>query len=280
MADLPKLTCPSCGAALTESPRCPSCGLSLEGKGLFDPKHFHWLGVLFSGLTPIIMSAANWGRVGRTRERNLWLVLGFLGFVLLFTLLRALPPSMTFLGLGVSAGISYFLRDRQLPLFAAGLRLGANRSSAWKGVWIGVSVTIGALAVVILGYLGMYHIRSERAGNLLAEGRYAESAKVFAALVKDDPRDPVAVYGLATCHLFQGHWNDADRGFRQCLSMGGVDSAMIFANLAVLETAVGRRIAADSLAARARAMEPAVFTTLYNSEDVAMIADSLIQPSP
>src|SRR5262245_21095224 len=107
-----EIACPSCGAELTEDPRCATCGLSLEGKRLFDPRHFHWLGLLLSALVPVTMSAINWGRVGRTRERNLWLILGFGGFVLLLSLLSALPKSAAFLGWGVSGGISVLLRER------------------------------------------------------------------------------------------------------------------------------------------------------------------------
>src|SRR5262245_37592965 len=106
MADAKEMVCPNCGAALEESPRCPACGLTLEGKRLFDPKHFHWLGALFSGLAPITLSAVNWGRVGRTRERNLWLILGFAGFALLVGVLNVMPrEAATPLGLAVGGGI-------------------------------------------------------------------------------------------------------------------------------------------------------------------------------
>ena len=277
MADLPELTCPSCGAALTESPRCPSCGLSLEGKRLFDPRHFHWLGVLLSGLVPITMSAVNWGRVGRTRERNLWLILGFLGFLLLFSLLGALPEGARFLGIAVSAGISYYLRARQQPLFAAGFRLGAKRDSAWKGAVAGTSLLIVALALTVMGFQAAYHLRYDRGVKLLDQGRLPEAAAIFERLVQEDPKDLGANFALATCRLFSGNLDAAERGFHECLSLEGVDSAMVFADLAVLEAARGRSTEADSLAGWARAREPAIFTKLYYSDDVATIADSLVQ---
>lgn len=78
--------CPSCNAGLAdESQRCTSCGYSLAGLRVYNPKHFIWLAFLFSAMVPIYLAASNWGKIGRTRTKRLWLGLGFVGFALMFT---------------------------------------------------------------------------------------------------------------------------------------------------------------------------------------------------
>jgi tetratricopeptide (TPR) repeat protein len=234
--------------------------------------------MLFSALVPITMSALNWGRVGRTRERNLWLTLGFAGSVLLFWLLSALPRSVALPGqLGASAGIAYYLRDRQHPLFEGGLRLGAGRSATWKAVLVGVGLTLGALAIVIFGSMAIDNLRFQPAIKLIEQERFAEAAVVLEKILRDHPDDAAATASLALCRLYEGRWDEAARGFDRYLSMPHADSAVAYANLALAATARGQGIEADSLAARARALEPAVFSSLYGSDDLKATLDSIAQ---
>jgi len=224
------------------------------------------------------MSALNWGRVGRTRERNLWLSLGFAGSVLLFWLLSLLPRSVALPAqLGASAGIAYYLRDRQHPLFEAGLRLGAQRSSTWKAVLAGVGLTLGALAIVILGSMAMYNLRFQPAIRLIQQERFSEAAVALEKVLRDHPDDPPATASLALCRLYEGRWDEAAAGFEKYLGLPRADSAMAYANLALVATARGQTMEADSLAARARTMEPAVFTDLYGSDDMKATLDSIAQ---
>jgi hypothetical protein len=126
--------------AATQPCRCPACGHGFAGVRLYDPKHFAWLGVLFSGLVPVFMSASNWGKVGKTKTKWRCLGAGFIGFTALFAILGLFgnaPKGGGNLGLNLllNVPVALLLRDRQRPLYDAALRLGAERATFVTACW-------------------------------------------------------------------------------------------------------------------------------------------------
>ena len=55
------------------------------------PKHYTWQAMLFSFLVPAYEAATNWGRVGDTKRKQLWLWGSILGMTALVIALSACP---------------------------------------------------------------------------------------------------------------------------------------------------------------------------------------------
>lgn len=271
--------CPRCHTALPpDGTACPSCGFQLDGKRFYDPKHYHWLGVLFSALVPISMASANWGQLGDTRRRLLWLLLGFAGFSLLFLVLSWLPRPIAFLVMPTNVAISFFLRERQRPLYATALRLGARPKATWQGLLVGVGLLLGALAVPIVASTASYYLASERAIALMNQERLSEADKILEGLLRKDPEDGGVTFQLAFCRLYEARWEEAARGLERSIVLDGADPATTYACLAVARAGMGRMAEADSLARRARSMNPAIFTTVFKSDDLPTIVRFLALP--
>lgn len=224
------------------------------------------------------MAAANWGQMGERRTRALWLLLGFAGFAALFLVLSWLPGPIAFLVMPTSVAISYFLRDRQGSLYATALRLGGRPQATWLGTIIGIGLLLGAIAVPILVSVASYNLGNERAIALMNQERFSEADKIFEGFLRKDPQDGVVTFELAFCRLYEGRWEEASRGLERSIVLDGADPAMIYASLAVARAGLGRMAEADSLARRARGLDPAIFTRVFQSDDVTLIARTLVRP--
>ena len=63
--------CPKCRRGdFTDAPSCAHCGYTMRGVRLYDPKRFTWMALLFSGLVPLYMAAANWGQNASSFQRE------------------------------------------------------------------------------------------------------------------------------------------------------------------------------------------------------------------
>lgn len=262
--------CPRCSAVLpAESQGCNSCGYTLIGVSLYNPKHFVWLAFLLSAMVPIYLAASNWGKIGMTRTKHLWLGLGFLGFVLLFTVLALLPDTGSaggrLMGYIINLPVGYLLRDMQRPLYHSAVRLGSQPGPLFKGCVFGLGFVLCAMAVAFVGVTAKYHFEFQHGRELLAQDKYEEAATVFENILREDPNDDSAVFNLALCHVFMEQWAEAAQGFEQYLRRNDKNPAA-YALLAHVRNAQGRHPEADSLAAKARALEPSIFEKLFGSE--------------
>src|SRR5262245_10933182 len=143
-------TCPLCDAALPdEGDRCPRCGQTLVGTRLYNPKHFVWLAPLLSMMVPVYLAASNWGRLGKTRTKWQVLGLGFLGLISMFVGLSFLPDSGgRAAGYLINIPVAYVLMQKQRPLYAGALRLGARPASPFGGPSLGLGS--GPLPLVLV----------------------------------------------------------------------------------------------------------------------------------
>jgi tetratricopeptide (TPR) repeat protein len=248
---------------------------SLEMKRLYDPKHFHWLGVLFSGLVPIALASANWGQVGERRKRWLWLLLGLAGYTAVFIAVRLRPTPSAFLAIGVNAGLAYYLRDRQRPLFQEALAAGAEQRPWWQGIPVGIGLLVLAVFLSNFGVLYDQERRVEHALRLVDEHRFAEAAVVLEGVLREDPEDGTVVFDLACTHLFRAQWDEAAQGLERSLVLSAADSAGTYAMLAIAHAGQGRRAEAESLATFARRRDPTAFTKNFGSDDVTAIAAAI-----
>lgn len=247
---------------------------SLEEARFYDPKRFHLLGVLFSGLVPIAMASANWGQMGETRKRWLWLVLGLAAYAALLVGVRLRPEYMSFVALGANVGIAHYLRDRQRPIQEM-LASGAPPRPWWLGTLVGIGLLVVALLLSNFGVFYERERRVEHALRLMDQHRFAEAGTVLEGVLRDDPEDGTVVYDLACTHLFQARWDEAAQGFERSLALSNVDSAGTYAMLAIAHAGRGHRAEAESLASMARHGDPAVFTRQYGSDDVVAIAGAI-----
>lgn len=249
---------------------------TLEGKRFYDPKHFHALGVLFSGLVPIWMSAANWGQLGKARTRWLWLLGGLAAYAALFVAVRVKPGATWYLGLGLNVLLAYYLRDAQRPLFRDALARGATPRAWWQGTLFGTGLLVVAFMLSTFGVLWERELRVGGALKLIDQGRYAQAQAVLENVLHEDPEDGVVVFDVAISHLFQAHWLDAIQGFERTLVLDGADTTMTLACLSIAHAGQGNREASDSLAAEARSRNPAIFVKTFGVAEAAVIADSIV----
>jgi tetratricopeptide (TPR) repeat protein len=234
----------------------------MKDKGVYEPKRFILLGVLFSALVPIYISAANWGSAGRNRARYLWLGGGALGFILIVSLANLLPSALEELTrAGVSAVSGYIahrLSKSQRPLYEASLRLGAQRRSLFKGSVLGLGYTVGAMGIFAVMFQGVTQVQMEHGKHLLRQKRFAEAATVFQRELHWYHDNREAVFDLAFCQTVLGQYDEAAAGFEQFLRQND-RNAMAYAVLSMIRREQGRLSEADSLDARARALDPKIF---------------------
>lgn len=265
-------SCPQCDAALSsQDQRCQVCGYTLAAVRLYNPKHFIWLAVLFSAMVPIYLAATNWGRLGEVRKKWLWLGVGFLGLTLLFTVSMLLPDEYAgakWLGYLFNLPIAYALRQTQRPVYATALRLGALPRSLWLGSIVGLVLVVAALAVAIAGQGAAYDIQYRRAHALVGDGKFEEAARIFQDMLRRNPDDGGAEFNLALCYHGLERWDEAADGLERCIRRNPAD-AEAHTFLAYVRARQGRRTEADSLASRARGLDPQVVQRLFGFDEEA-----------
>lgn len=276
-------SCPRCRSALRdELERCNTCGLTLTDVRLYRPKHFVWFALLFSGLTPIYMAATNLGRLGRKREKWLWLGLGFTGFVLLFGVFASLPEMETagrFVGYLINLPIGWFAREQQKRPYRIGLRLGAKQASTFVGVLLGLGVTLLALAIPVVSLTAHYEIQFQRGLRALQEDRCEEAQEVFARLYRLDSEDFSAIYNLGCAEYCLGEWEAAIERFRAYVNHVA-DDPDGHALLGDCLAQAGRVRDAERSLQRALQLDPGVLERLFDSDPTIGMPGNAVHGTP
>jgi tetratricopeptide (TPR) repeat protein len=151
----------------------------------------------------------------------------------------------------INVPLGYVLREKQRPVYAVALRLGAQPGSLFKGSIAGLGLVVCAFVLAILGYLAQYEIELRRGSDLLAQERYREAARVYEGILRRDPDDDSSVFNLALCHFYMEQWTEAAEGFERYLRRNAEDPA-VYTFLAQVRAAQGRQVEADWLDSRAR----------------------------
>ena len=266
----PDIKCLKCQTPLSlGSQHCDSCGYSLPGVGLYNPQHFVWLAVLFTALVPIYLAAANWGKIGNTRAQRWWLGLGFLGFTLLFSLLALQSDNGRgagwLVGWLIHPSLALWLREKQRPLYAASLRLGAQPGSLFKGWILGMGFLLGASVLPVASSIVKYQIEFLQGAQLIAQGQYEKAAPIFERILRQDPDDADAVFNLALCHLCLEQWEPAAEGLRAYLKQYDEDPDA-HAYLGYVLQEQGQEEEAERHFAVAERLDPEVLTRLFGPE--------------
>ena len=276
-----EVQCPKCSAVLAaDQNRCGQCGYTLEEARLYDPKRFVLLGILFSSLVPIFISASNWGQVGNRRAQWLAVSSGLVGFTALFTTFVYLPDQYAGVGRGlghaINIPIALILRQRQQRLFQSGLRFGARSRSLLPGI-------LGGVGLVIVALVGSFLVTGEAAQEarlrhglrLLKEGQPAEAARVFEPMAGPNSKNQAAVFNLALCHFVLHRYEEAHVGVERYLKMAGAE-ADAYAFLYQIHLAMGRQDEAAAAAVKARQLDPNVFIRLFGTDSPGLVeADSM-----
>lgn len=150
----------------------------------------------------------------------------------------------------------------QRPVYRAALRLGAQPGSLFKGSVLGLGVLLCALALPVGGALAKYQLDLRHGAQLFEQGNYEEAVNVFERLLRQDPDDDSAVFNLALCHAAMERWAEAAQGFEKYLRRNDQDPAA-YAFLAHIRSAQGRHQEAESVASKARALDPNIFEKLF-----------------
>jgi tetratricopeptide (TPR) repeat protein len=256
---------------------------------VYDPKHFVWLGLVFSAMVPIYLAASNWGKVGQSRTKRRWLGLGFVGFVLLLPALTILPGGELgdlagkAIGLALNVGFAHTLRDKQRPLYRAALRLGARPGSLVLGTVMGVGLLVCAIGLAFGGYVGAhvaaYEWEFQRGVRLADQGEYDEAVAVFETMVREDPEDAAAMWELALCHFNEERWIEATQVFENYLRLDEEDpEAWVY--LSTIRYIEGRSDEAESLASQARALDPEIFDKMLQSDTNLKSKLDFTKPAP
>ncbi|MFM8580756.1 MAG: tetratricopeptide repeat protein [Planctomycetaceae bacterium] len=268
-SSLKKQVCPFCQARLADdSAECSPCATRLAGVRLYDPASFVWLAFAFSGLVPIYLAASNWGQLRQRRRKFLWLGLGVLGFAALFTLFSVLPTAVggigRVIGFAVNLSLGFLLGQSQRPLYEAAVKQGARPASLFKGLLLGLGFVVGALALAVGGMVARYNLEFEQGVRLLEQEDFPAAASVFQRILRTDPDDPAAQYRLAWCQFQMRNWDEAGRGFEHYLK-ADENNSVALALLSRVRFIQGRSKEGEALAARARALDPQIFESLFGS---------------
>lgn len=125
-------------------------------KGLWDPKHFIIISLLFSFLPAGILYSLNYGRVGDKKKRNKSLLLSLLGFILFVVGIIFIPIIVPitminlivkFIGTGINIGVGVYLRNKQEKLFQEHIDNDGNKAS------FGVPVLLSFIMAVVIIFL-------------------------------------------------------------------------------------------------------------------------------
>jgi len=260
------MPCMKCKAAVSHADHgCPACGYTLEGVRLYNPKHFLLLALLLTAMVPIFLAASNWGRIGKTGRRNRWLLIAFVCFILFFGVLILLPDSgmsTKYLGYLINLPIGWILREKQQPVYAVSLVLGAKPASIFFGSIKGFALALLALLISAAGFMAYMIVEENRAVALYEEGRCEEAASIFEKLLRREAEDDKARFGLALCHVCMERWEDAANGFRAYLKRNN-DDPVAHAFLGYVLQEQGQQQEAEEHFNTAVSLDPKVLTELF-----------------
>jgi tetratricopeptide (TPR) repeat protein len=262
----PPASCPMCGHAGTPIPRCIACGYEPGNTRLYNPKHFPILAVIFSGLVPLWMAAANWKRLGREDLRRRALGYGILGYLavfagvfLLFGFVTVSKTAESLIKTGmhglVNLPVGLYLRKRQLAAYTASRSLGAPGAPAWKGILGGLVVLAGVVAIAMTASISILNRDIDRGLALLKRGDYAGAASAFERALERDPSDLNSRFNAGIAEAAAGRLERSVPYLEEYLRHRAGD-AKAWAILGLVHKHLGHPEAADSCRAIAANLDP------------------------
>ncbi len=100
------------------------------GKKLWNPKGFLILSVLFSFLPASVLYSLNYGRLGLSKKRNISLVVSFVIFIVMISMVFVINGSiMKSIFYGVNIGAAIFMNNNQAKIFENHLKNGGKKAS-------------------------------------------------------------------------------------------------------------------------------------------------------
>ena len=266
----PHLDCPKCDSPLqSDSAGDPACGCDLTCVRLYDPKHYFWLAFLVSAIFPIFMAASNWGRLGKTKTKHLYLGATFLACTFVSGLHAMFPSSFSgarFMVGAVSLALGLLLRDRQRPLFSAALRRGAQPAPLTRGLLGGLGMLVCLVLVFGAGFGVTYFIQFRRGLAFINEGNYRAAVPTFEHALQLAPEEDVVLLNLAYCYVMLEHWQEGADTLQRYVTRKR-DNAYAFALLAYVRNRQGRHQEAEDLLSKARALDPEIIEKLWPQQD-------------
>jgi hypothetical protein len=145
---------------------------SHNDKGLWNPKSFYWLGILFSFLPIAILFSLNYGRVGLIKKRNRSLVIAIISFILVVIIGGFIPDSLSKgLYFGLNAGAAVYLRREQQDLYNSHISNGGKKASLLVPVGI-CSILTG---LVLWALIYSYNIPEDKLAYKQSDLYYTEN---------------------------------------------------------------------------------------------------------
>lgn len=136
---------------------------TVKKKGLWNPKNFIVISILFSFLPSAIMYSINYGRLNNKRKRNISLIIYGLIFIIFlastFLLDEVISNSMfrsIFIGLNI--GIAIYLRYDQIKLYESYIEDGGKKASIVIPVIICLTFTLLTVGAIVYTYNYNYNI--------------------------------------------------------------------------------------------------------------------------
>lgn len=141
-------------------------------KGLWNPKAFYWIAVLFSFLPAAILFSLNYERLGFTKKRNWSLVIAFIAFAIMIIIGQFLPQSLgrgLFYGLNIGAAV--YMRNQQRILYNDHIN---NRGQKASFI-VPVAISTFVVGVVIWALIYTYNIPDNKIAFNQSDLYYTEN---------------------------------------------------------------------------------------------------------
>jgi tetratricopeptide (TPR) repeat protein len=246
----------------------------LIGVRFYRPNSFIWLSLLLSAMVPIYLSASNWGKLGKTRTKWLWLGGGIILFALLFAVLWYLPDSSQtgaqIIGYAVNVPIALYLREKQKSVYGVAIQLGAETGSLFKGSLVGILILafslIVGVSIPVARNVMKYYDDLDHGTDLFDHKHYEEAAIVFSDILREDPEDKEALIYMALCNYSMQKWDKTGEIIAFYLKQD-TQNPVAYALLSRVRAKQGNVKQAEELALQARILDPQIFVKLFGEGD-------------
>ena len=265
--------CPRCGENLNiHIEKCDNCEFTCSGVKLYNPKYFILLAALLSGLVTIFLAASNYGRLGRDNIKRRMLFWGFIGYLVIFTVLMLMPETdetaSRYIGWVINLPVGYYLWYKQKSLYETALSIGANRESLLKGGAKGLGLVVCAFLIPLVAWIVVTEFQINQGESLIEQEKYEEASIHFERLYASDSEDPDIVSNLAVCYIFLEEWDKAAHCLKTYIE-SNEDDASAHAMLGYVRDVQGYDFLAEQYYMRAEELSPGIMNQLLNPDSLS-----------
>lgn len=122
---------------------------AFTGKKIWNPNIFIALSIFFSFLPAAILYSLNYGRLGYSKKKNIFMICSFAVFILLITLVIITKPQIASLFTALNIGLGIYFRNSQKELYKKHLENGGNKASFVLPIIISL-VFLGLIAFAMI----------------------------------------------------------------------------------------------------------------------------------